>query len=181
MPAAGGSRRTKGIDFLPGDRDDQVKLFLVRRKLGGSAAAGLLLAALFAAIALDFEGILRLIAALVAVGAGAATVGHLRRLFGPPKPFLTISDDGFTDNSPFGVGFVEWSEVTDIWEQRFRKARWVQGRVRDPVALRRRRSVAGRVLTYDRHAHFSISDSQAPMSAEEILGLMTQRWNRASE
>ena len=162
--------------------DAPILLFGVREKQWRAVAACVLLAAISAVVALfsDEQWVLRVVAAVFVAVFGTAAGVHLRRMSRSDRPYVIISDEGFTDNGPMGVGFVPWLEVTDLQWRQQRRANWVTGRVRDPAALDRERSSLAKVVArLERHGDFWISDQLVSMSAEQMLHHMLERWQRA--
>jgi hypothetical protein len=162
--------------------DAPILLFGVREKQRRAIGSCVLLVAMSVfVVTIDDRGwLVRIVGVLGVVLFGTATALHLRRMSNSERPYVIISDDGFTDNGPLGVGFVSWLEVTDLQWRRQRKANWVTGRVRDPARLDRERSPLAKVLArLERRGDFWISDQLLSISAEEMLHLMIERWRRA--
>jgi hypothetical protein len=111
--------------------DGPITVFEVREKQWRAVGSSVLLTAVFVftatVIANDRGGVARVVGVLGAVLCGAVVVLHLRRMAKSGRPYIIISDDGFTDNGPMGVGFVPWLDVTDLQWRQLRKANWVTG------------------------------------------------------
>jgi hypothetical protein len=108
------------------------------------------------------------------------STAYLLRQAARRGPALILSTRGFTDHaSAIGVGFVAWSEVTDIRTSAVRGRAFVAVKLRDPRAILARQSMWRRALLRLNRKWFEgdvfIPEAILPISAKKLISLMNER------
>lgn len=168
---------------------DDLDIFESRRRLLGIAAVALafVLVGIFLVVIGDSEsrrwGLSAPVAGWIGLGVFGPVLAHLswRLLVAKRSPQLTLTADGFYDRTPMGGTYVEWTELKSLKVIDLGSTKCVAGRVRDPARLHSQRSGLRRLVARvnRRHGDIWIAESSISMTAEELRGLMVERWRAA--
>lgn len=98
-----------------------------------------------------------------------------------PKPAVVISDEGIFDNaSAFGAGMLRWEEIADVFAYDFSGQRMLGIIPMNEAVVLGRQSRLKRVMAKMNKsivpAPFNIPQSMLPISVDELLSMVEERW-----